>query len=81
MTPDVPPLLARQAWRQLELDLPPGTLMVFDGKKIAYSTSEMGESTFKVLIDKNEQITIPALEVVQRGGGDRGRGRGGNKLD
>jgi hypothetical protein len=74
MTPDVPPVKARQAWRQVELELPQGSKFVFDGKKIAFSTTEIGQlTTFEVLIKKNEIMTLPPI-TLNRGGNAGGRG-------
>jgi hypothetical protein len=62
VTPDVPPVKARQAWRQVELELPQGSKFVFDGKKIAISTTEIGQvTTFEDLIKKNEMMALPPI--------------------
>ncbi|KAL2917525.1 hypothetical protein HK105_202806 [Polyrhizophydium stewartii] len=82
--PDVPPPAARRAWKVLEVYLKrkvgPKCVLVFDGRKIAFSAFNMTEQSVSLDVPRDDDLVIPPLEAGggDHGGGGRG-GRGGGR--
>ena len=80
-TPEVPAVVSRHVWRQVELQLTKlygPTFLAYDGNKNAFGVRDMPDTTVQVHIIKNQLIELPDIPAVIGDGGGRG-GRGGGR--
>ncbi|KAH9251606.1 hypothetical protein BASA81_010515 [Batrachochytrium salamandrivorans] len=65
----------------LQKTVSPKCLLVYDGRKIAYSMYEMADQTVELDVPKDDNMVLPPIQEAGGGGGygsDRG-GRGGGR--
>jgi hypothetical protein len=78
ITPELPPANSRRAWAQVELLLPKGTFLAFDGMKNAFGPTDLPDKTYEVHILKHEVFVLPEIERGDTGG--RGKRLKGIKI-
>ncbi|KNC96140.1 uncharacterized protein SPPG_08528 [Spizellomyces punctatus DAOM BR117] len=73
--------LAKRAWRAAEEQFRAGdkaALVVYDGKKNAFSTANLEQQSVKVVVNEDEEEYYPPMEETLSAGAGRG-GRGGGR--